>query len=172
MSINIVPVREPSDQDFVRVHPDEAYRLTATILDDKYEPEVYLVLPHVAHQLPGKCSPAVLYTAINRQGVTFLWPVKLSTPDGNANEWHRSAAEAAVRAMACWLRVKADKALGGYAIYEASSTIPDPTWPTETLEELLQIGFRGRLVDSLKHPVIKDLRREDLRRARRPNWTS
>lgn len=158
--LTTVPVRKPNNQDFVRVHPDEAYRLPAAIIELKDDREVYLVLPHVAHQLPGECSPVVLYTAINRQGVTFLWPVKLPTPDGKVNEWHRSAAEAAVRAMKCWLRVKADMALGAYAMFEASSTIPEPIWPTATLKELLKIGFRDRLVDSLGHPVIKRLRGE------------
>lgn len=158
--LTTVPVRKPNNQDFVRVHPDEAYRLTAAIIELKDDREVYLVLPHVAHQLPGECSPVVLHTAINRQGVTFLWPVKLPTPDGKVNEWHRSAAEAAVRAMKCWLRVKADMALGAYAMFEASSTIPEPIWPTATLKELLKIGFRDRLVDGLGHPVIKRLRGE------------
>ena len=51
-------------------------------------------------------------------------------------------------------------ALGAYAMYEASSTIPDPIWPAETLTQLLEIGFRNRLVDSLDHPVIKRLRGE------------
>jgi hypothetical protein len=158
--LTTVPVRKPNNQDFVRVHPDEAYRLTAAIIELKDDREVYLVLPHVAHQLPGECSPVVLYTAINRQGTTFLWPVKLPRPDGKVNEWHRSAAEAAARAMKCWLRVKADMALGAYAMFEASSTIPEPIWPTATLKELLKIGFRDRLVDSLDHPVIKRLRGE------------
>jgi hypothetical protein len=72
--LTTVPVRKPNNQDFVRVHPDEAYRLTAAIIELKDDREVYLVLPHVAHQLPGECSPVVLYTAINRQGATFLWP--------------------------------------------------------------------------------------------------
>jgi hypothetical protein len=158
--LTTVPVRKPNNQDFVRVHPDEAYRLTAAIIELKDDREVYLVLPHVAHQLPGECSPVVLYTAINRQGATFLWPVKLPRPDGKINEWHRSAAEAAARAMKCWLRAKADMALGAYAMFEASSTIPEPIWPTATLKELLKIGFRDRLVDSLDHPVIKRLRGE------------
>jgi len=158
--LTTVPVRKPNNQDFVRVHPDEAYRLTAAIIELKDDREVYLVLPHVAHQLPGECSPVVLYTAINRQGATFLWPVKLPRPDGKVNEWHRSAAEAAARAMKYWLRVKADMALGAYAMFEASSTIPEPIWPTATLKELLKIGFRDRLVDGLGHPVIKRLRGE------------
>ena len=92
--------------------------------------------------------------------MTFLWPVKLPTPDGKQNEWHRSAAEAAERAMTCWLRIKADMALGAYAMFEASSTIPDPIWQTASLKDLLKIGFRDKLVDSPDHPVIKRLRGE------------
>ena len=155
-----MPVRKPNNQDFIRVHPDEAYRLTSAIIELKDDREIYLVLPTVAAQLPGECVPVILYTGINRQSVVFLWPVKLPTPDGKTNEWHRSAAEAAERAMTCWLRVKADMALGAYAMYEASSTIPDPIWPTASLKDLLKIGFRDRLVDSLDHPVIRRLRGE------------
>jgi hypothetical protein len=45
-------------------------------------------------------------------------------------------------------------------MFEASSTIPDPIWPDYSLKDLLKIGFRDRLVDSLDHPVIKRLRGE------------
>jgi hypothetical protein len=158
--LTTVPVRKPNGQDFVRVHPDQAYRLTSAIIELKDDREVYLVLPHIAHELPGECSSVVLHTGINRQGVVFLWPVKLPTPDGRINQWHRSAAEAAERAMTAWLRVKADMALGAYAMFAASSTIPDPIWPTHSFKDLLKIGFRDRLVDSLDHPVIRRLRGE------------
>jgi hypothetical protein len=158
--LTTVPVRKPGSQDFNRVHANEAHRLTAAIIELKDDREVYLVLPHIAHQLPGECTPVTIYTGINRQSVVFLWPVKLPTPDGKINEWHRSAAEAAERAMTCWLRIKADMALGAYAMFEASSTIPDPIWPTASLKDLLKIGFKDRLVDNLDHPVIKRLRGE------------
>src|SRR5271170_912460 len=142
--LTTVPVRKPNGQDFVRVHPDEAYRLTSAIIELKDDREVYLVLPDIARELPGECSPVVLHTGINRQAIVFLWPVKLPTPDGRINEWHRSAAEAAERAMTTWLRVKADMALGAYAMFEASSTIPDPIWPPYSFRERLKIGFRDR----------------------------
>jgi len=158
--LTTVPVRKPNPQDFVRVHSDEAYRLPAAVIELKDDREIYLVLPHIAAQLPGECAPVILFTAINRQGVTFLWPVKLPSGDGKINEWHRSAAEAAEKAMDRWLRVKADMSLGAYCMYEASSTIPDPIWPTATLRELLKIGFKDRLVDNLDHAVIKRLRGE------------
>jgi hypothetical protein len=158
--LTTVPVRKPNNQDFVRVHPGEDYRLNAAVIELREDREIYLVLPTVAAQLPAECAPVTLYTGINRQSVTFLWPVKLPTPDGKRNEWHRSAAEAAERAMGCWLRVRANMDLGAYEQFEASSTIPDPIWPTATLRELLKIGFKDRLVDSLDHPVIKRLRGE------------
>ena len=110
--LTTVPVRKPNNQDFVRTHSDEAYRLTSAIIELKDDREVYLVLPHVAHQLPGECSPVILYTAINRQGVVFLWPVKLPAADGKILEWHRSAAEAAERAMASWIARQGRHGLG------------------------------------------------------------
>ena len=98
--LTTVPVRKPNRQDFVRVHPDPAFRLTpAAIIEVKEDREVYLVPPGMAQQLPGEFSVATLYLTINRQGVVHLWPVKLPGLDGKHNEWHRSAAEAAERAM-------------------------------------------------------------------------
>ena len=44
--LTTVPVRKPNRQDFVRVHPDPAYRLTpAAIIEVKEDREVYLVTP-------------------------------------------------------------------------------------------------------------------------------
>ena len=90
--LTTVPVRKPNRQDFVRVHPDPAFRLTpAAIIEVKEDREVYLVTPNMAPALAGEFSTATLYLAINRQGVPILWPVKLPNPDGKHNEWHRSA---------------------------------------------------------------------------------
>ena len=44
--ITTVPVRKPNQQEFFRVHPDPAYRLTpAAVIELKDERETYLVLP-------------------------------------------------------------------------------------------------------------------------------
>jgi hypothetical protein len=158
--LTTVPVRKPNRQDFVRVHPNPTYRLTTAIIELRDDRECYLVLPHVAVQLPGEVTPVVIYTAINRQGVTFLWPARIPASDGRVNEWHRSGIEAAERAMTCWLRVKADMDLGAYVMFEAHASIPDPVWPTVTFRELLKIGFRESLIDDLDHPVLKRLRGE------------
>ena len=80
--ITTIPVRKPSRQDFVRVHPDLAYRFSpAAIIEFKDDRELYLVTPTLAPDLVGEFAPSTIFTAINRQGVVFLWPVKLPTSD-------------------------------------------------------------------------------------------
>jgi hypothetical protein len=159
--LTTVPVRKPNRQDFVRVHPDPQYRLTpAAIIEVKEDREVYLVTPDIAQQLPGEFSVVTLYLAINRQGVLSVWPVKLPGPDGKHNEWHRSAAEGAERAMGAWVRVTANMSLGAYEIREATGELPDPEWPAYSFEEILRVAFRDRIVDRADHPLLQRLRGE------------
>jgi hypothetical protein len=156
--VTTVPVRKPQPQDFVRTHLDSAYRLTAAIIELKDERENYLLTPTIARELPGEFSPVTLVTAINRQGVVFLWPVRLPAPDGRQLEWFRSAAEAAEVAQRRWIRIRANMSLGAYEISEAEGSIPDPEWPTISFQELLSVAFRDRLVDRIDHPLIARLR--------------
>lgn len=153
-----VPVGKPNPQDFVRVHPSKEYRETFATIELTEDNELYLVVPGVAVQLPGEYFSTTLFTAINRQGVVRLWPVKLPGPDGRINEWHRSLGEAAERAIDRWIRVKSNRALGAYEIFEASASIADPEWPTELFQQLLRIAFRDRVIDRLDHPLISRLR--------------
>jgi len=158
--LTTVPVRKPNRQDFVRVRPDASYRLTpAAVIEVKDDGEVYLVTPNIAQGLAGEFSTVTLFTTINRQGTLHLWPVKLPAPDGRYLEWHRSAAEAAERAMRKWVRVTASLSLGAYEIFEAlNDNIPAPVWPEESFEQIIRVAFRDRFIDSIDHPVVKRLR--------------
>jgi hypothetical protein len=156
--LTTVPVRKPNRQEFVRVHPDPTYRLTpAAIIELKEDRETYLLLPKMAQALPGEFATVTLFTTITRQGTLFLWPVKLPNPNGRQNEWHRSAAEAAERAMKKWLRVTSSMSLGAYEVFEASGDIPEPVWPEPSFEEILAIAFRDRVVDRFDHPLVQRL---------------
>jgi hypothetical protein len=157
--LTTVPVRKPNRQDFVRVHPDPTYRLTpAAVVEVKEDREVYLLTQNMAQELPGEFGVATLYTAINRQGVLVLWPVKLPGPDGKHNEWHRSAAEAAERAMDRWIRVTANMSLGAYEIVEATGDLSEPDFPEVSFQEIIKIGFRDHFVDRPDHPLVQRLR--------------
>ena len=155
-----VPVRKPNKQDYVRVHASEEYQLTSAILELKDDRETYLVAPELRHELFGELIPVTLFTTINRQGVVSLWPCKLPDETGRSNSWHESALLAADMAQSNWIRIQADMSLGAYRIWEAGGDLPEPEWPEETLRDLLEIGFRGHLIDTHEHPVLKRLRGE------------
>jgi hypothetical protein len=159
-AIITIPVKKPNNQDFIRVHPGEDYRLPAAVVELKDDRETFLVTPEIARDIPGEYVTVTLFTCINRQGVLFLWPVRLPSSDGRQLEWHRSAQMAAEMAMKRWCRVKANMSLGAYEVFEASATIPEPEWPDLTLEAMLPIAFKGMLVNSFDHPVLKRLRGE------------
>jgi hypothetical protein len=147
-------------QDFIRVHPSPDFRLAVAIIELRDDRESFLVPPSIARDIPGEYLTVTMHTCINRQGVLFLWPVRLPGADGRQLEWHRSAAEAAEMAMKRWVRIKSNMSLGAYEVYEASATIPEPAWPDLTFDQMLAIAFKGRLVDSFDHPVLKRLRGE------------
>jgi hypothetical protein len=159
--LTTVPVRRPHKQDFIRVHPGPEFRGAFAVVELSDDRERYLVVPDIAAAVTTEIVMEMFYTAINRQRVVSLWPVRLPTSDGRVNEWHRSAQEAAERAVDHWIRIAANMALGAYDIFEAPGKIPDPEWPAEyKFQDLLRIGFRDRIISSIDHPVLKRLRGE------------
>jgi len=155
-----VPVRKPDRQWFVRVHPDELWRLETAVIEIKEDRETYLVDPSMWSELAGEIVPKVLFTTINRQGVVFLWPVRLPGVDGRLDEWNRSALEAAQMATKAWVSVRANRSLGAYEVFMASGDFPDPLWPDIGFKRLLEIAFKDRFIQTPDHPVIRKLRGE------------
>jgi|SRR5262249_5400558 len=156
--LTTVPVKRPSPQDFFRVHPAPEFRENFAMVDLKDDREEYLVQPAILPELTSEVVYKTVFTAVNRQGVVFLWPVRLPAPDDRKTEWPRSAREAAELAMTRWVRMKANMSLGAYEITEAQSVMADPVWPELSYTELLRIAFRERIITTLDHPVIKRLR--------------
>jgi hypothetical protein len=157
--LKTVPCRKPSRQDWVRVHPSPDYRGNFCMIELKEDREEYLVgNREVGAELVGETATKTLYTACNRQGVTFLWPVRLPGPDGKDMEWHRSAREAAAEATTRWIRVAPNMSLGAYEILQAEGITAEPKWPEVSFQELIRICFRDRLITDREHPVVKRLR--------------
>ena len=156
--LKTVPVHKPSAQDFVRVHLSPEYRMSAPVIELKDDREEYIVAKDLVPELVGEFVSKVLFTAINRQGVTFLWPVRLPDPDGKDFEWWRSMREAAGLATTQWVRVKANKHLGAYEMFVAESVMSGPVWPEASFQDLVKLAFRDRLITKLDHPVIKRMR--------------
>jgi hypothetical protein len=157
-----VPVRRPDRAAFVRSHADPAYRIDVGVVELREEGVVYLVVPELAGELatePAFCQ-VELNTAVTRQGAVFLWPIKRPGPDGRISPWHESAIEAVELARTRWVRVKANMGIGAYEVFEAVGSLDEPAWPGGSLQDLLGLAFRGRVIDSLDHLVLRRLRGE------------
>jgi hypothetical protein len=156
--VTTVPARKPNPQDFVRVHSSPDYRENFAMIDLKDDREDYLVRPEIRPDLEGEVVYKTIFTAINRQGVVFLWPIRLPAPDDRKSDWLRSAREAAEMAMGQWIRLKANMSLGAYEITMAEGVMAEPVWPELSYNELLRIAYRDRMIATLDHPVVKRLR--------------
>jgi len=155
-----IPVRKPGKQDYVRVHPDPTYRIETAVLEIKEEQETFLVAQELWDELPGELTPKVLFTTINRQQVTSLWPIRLPGDDGRIDTWNGSAMEAATFAQKQWVRICSNKSLGAYDVFQATGEIPEPEWPDLNLGQILEIAFKGRYIKEFDHPALKRLRGE------------
>ena len=158
--ITTVPVRKPNRQEFVRVHPDAAYRLDTAVVELKSERETYVVAPSLWPEVSGELIYKRLLATMTRQNVLILWPIRLPGEDGRIDQWNQSAMIAAERATECWVRVASDRHLGAYELFEAPADLPDPVWPDISFQEIFDIAFRGRQIDDINHPVLKQLRGE------------
>ena len=131
--------------------------LSTAVFMDKEENETFLVAPNMWAVLAGEIRPVLLLPTITRQGALMIWPMRIV--DGSRRDaWADTSAEAAGYAKEKWVRMAADKSLGAYRIYTAEGQLPDPIWPDKSLEQLLEVAFRDRVIDSENHPVVRKLR--------------
>lgn len=160
--LTTVPVRKPDKTWFIRVNQDEAFRLQTAVIDLKEDRETYLVSPHLWGELAGESTfkPMLLVTAVNKQGVVFLWPCRLPGEDGRLDSWGESVLEAVKLAGEGWVRVQANMNLGGYEVSVAGGDLGEPEWPDADLRRLLSVAFRGKVIDTTDHPVLRKLRGE------------
>lgn len=158
--LNTVDVRKPNKPEFVRVHPDPSFCLQTKLLADEENKAWYLVHPDLWSDLSDEMKPMVLYTATNRYGGLFLWPIRLPDENGNHNSWSASALQGAELAKSKWVRLIADHALKAYRTIVANAPIPDPVWPKKQFKEILDLAFKNGFITSLEHPVIRRLRGE------------
>lgn len=161
-SLVTVPVRKPSKEWWFRVHPDKEYRMQTYVIELKEEQKIYLVEQSLWKQLVGEGTfgQRLICTATTRQGVPFLWPLKVPGTDGRSNPWWDSALEAVSRARTHWTRMVSDMHLGAYQIFETSADWPEPNWPDVKFGDLLEVGFKDRHITDLNHPVLQNLRGE------------
>jgi hypothetical protein len=158
----VVPARPPKRDEFFRVRPGEDFTLDVLIYVREHEmdKERYIIAPNLQAELPDVGRVHRLFTCLSRRGVCFLWPAPLPAASGAGRSWHSSALEAAEEAKKTWLRLESDKDAGGYNRVRATADFGEPAWRDVPFAELLKIAFRDRLIDSVFHDVLRELRGE------------
>lgn len=158
-------VRKPSKEWWIQTHPDPEYRIEAWVIDLKEDNEVYWVSPHLWDELMGEPTfvrkAFFTYTAkhTHKKGDYFLWPIRLPDEDGRLDDWNKSALDYA-RQSGKWQRIAANREMGEYDQFETDLDWGEPEWPDCPFETLVRTAFKGKLIDSLDHVVIKNLRGE------------
>ncbi len=152
-----VLVGRPKKPQFFRTHIADDMTFPGMILENKEARESYVVDPGVAQEISELVRPVMLHAAIDRQNNVFLIPVPLPGEDGNRNPWHESLAQAVEHAKLKWIRITANMQVGGYDVYEAEGELPEPEWPAHNIDALVQVAFRGKIINDLDHPMVQTM---------------
>ena len=154
-----IPVQKPGRQEFFRTHPDPKNHLEVRLITLEAEREQYLVTANVWPAIPGETKLVRLTPYLTRTGALGLWPLAL--PDDllgkRDTNWGITARKAAEFAETKWVRIQANMGRGQYDVV-TTDRVPDPVWPDIGIQQMIRIAFSdGRLIDSLDHPVIRQL---------------
>lgn len=155
--ITTILVDKPDKRDFVRFHSGPDYRFSGAMMIDGGEDGWHLVTRSVAQALLDDIVVVTLHLGMTQAGRVFITPVQMPGSDGRRNPWHESRARAVAVAETRWVRIIADMNFGGYRVRDANGHLAEPIWPKESFSDLLKLAFRGRVINTLDHPVVRKL---------------
>jgi len=142
---------------FCRVHPGDEYKIRCLVVDDKDNGETYLAAPNMASQLGSLATPKTIRFAVDNAGTPKLIGEPDLDPSGRRNLWQSSYKDAIKQAENDWVRVQANMAAGQYEITPSMSDLGFPRWPKQSMDELINDAFAGRIIDSPDHPYIRQI---------------
>lgn len=152
-------------QDWVRLHPDEAtywsdeYCFVNVPMQGQKGNTLHLIAADLARKLPpGRVQKFRLALASKPNDIFFLAHVPSRNLD---NEWNRTNLQGCEQAKKLWTMVTSqrEKGIEGYHIdssaaeKEGKKPFPDPQWRKETLDELIEATFAGRMILSETDPA-------------------
>jgi len=152
-----IHIGRPKRDEWVTVRQDDEWHLSTYIIEDadNMDREHYIVIPELANgELCDDARYTNLFLTISSAGRLFYWAVK--QPAGSRrNYWAESAKAAVDIAKGKWIRLIPGH--DGYELREARVEMPKPHWPNLSREELIQLAFKDRIIQSIDHPVARRL---------------
>ena len=149
--------------DFVRLHPDEENFWSSELcfvnvpIKGVKNGVIHLIEEDVAmRNLPSqKIQRFRLALATKPHDVFFLCHVPSQNLD---NAWNATNLQGCEQAKTLWTELTSRKAEGvdGYKISFARNreAFPEPTWPVQSLDTLIEVTFNGRMIDTDDNPGL------------------
>jgi hypothetical protein len=103
-------------------------------------------------------SDHALYLTTTSRGAIRIVPVRQANADGEQNEYHRTKEIGLNQSFDEWVRLFTDQENRCYKVFSAPvGRFSDPQWPELKPAKIFKLAFRdkGRLVDSVEHPLFK-----------------
>ena len=160
-----VSTHKPKKDVYFRVHPDHFVDLISIEDKDGMETTTYVIAEDLLKQALGEDAITSMllnrryYLYVTQSGSYGLWGVTLPMDEGqDMNSWAESALSVIHRAQGEWLRHYAKRGDGGYRIIPASKDLGDPKWSEESWEEIVELAFKGKIIEDIDHPIFEKLR--------------
>ncbi len=158
--VTIAVAKTPAPKnEFFRVHPDFRPTLAVVDLEVGMDRQFFAVTPSMENALGGigiTVTDHTLYLAVTPRGGVRIVPIPVS--QGEPNEYNRSKELSLIRAIDEWGRIYTDRENHCYMFFPApAGRFSDPIWPQLKPAKINRLAFRdkGRLIDSVEHPVFK-----------------
>jgi hypothetical protein len=149
-------VRTPNKKWWYRAHRSAEFQVPVDLLviEGGRDEGVFLLEPDV--EFPDELSqhivPAILTRCITSDGTEFLFLAK-QTEKSPRSSTRRLVTEAREK----WIQSTWNGNSKSYDFRYASQLRREPTWPEKTIDELLELGFDGYIIDNPNHEVVNRL---------------
>jgi hypothetical protein len=150
-------------KDFVRLHPDEATYWSPELcfanvpIKGQKRDTLHLIDEELAMRFlpPARILRFRLALGTKPNDIFFLCHIPTRNSD---NSWNGSNLQACEHAKRLWTLVTSRKEEGvdAYKIDGARDpdAFPDPKWPTQSLADLINVTFTGRMIETEDHPGL------------------
>jgi len=153
-----VPVGRPANNVYFRTHKDIKLEDATVIRDEEGGRKAFYFIVPAMRDHP-KLAPRLRYVTIRLvctwpgDGI-LLWPVPARA---DFAAW-RSEQAAATLAETKWTQLVWNSERADFDVETAENIDREPTWPKESFEPLLKLGFADRIVDNKDHYYVRRLR--------------
>ena len=162
-----LPVHKLADaRDFIRLHPDEENYwsvelcVVAVPVKGQRRDTLHLIEEELALQYlqPASIRRYKLALGANPDGGFFLCTVPTQNLD---NVWNADNLKGCEEAKSRWTRLSSrrDEGVDGYKVDFTldADAFPEPAWPKQSLSELIEVTFAGRMITNVDHPGMRRL---------------